>query len=375
MGRKLIIKILYIFKEGRLDKLNQSDSFPKEFFYSYDYLKNIDEEVDLIEVTDKSTESRLYNFIDTYFSKFFQISFSTSKLLNIDYLQKIKEAEYIIATNHGLGVSINLLLFLKRVKNKKILIINSGLFEVKVQNYLRKKLKNFVIRFTILNSEKIIFTSHNEYEYALKKLPRLRKKLFSLPFCIDTDFWNSENLDTSKKEGILFVGNNEFRDINKLIEISKSLQDIKFTFVTSLINKSTALPHNVELIDGDWNKSIIGDLDLKKFYKAKKLTILPIKDTEITASGQSVAMQSIAVGTPVIINYNNGFWDKKNLSVNSGLILVDNSIEEWTSEIMNIYYDEQKLNNIAVQGIENIKKNYNQHKFNIEIAKLCGVVK
>ena len=86
-------------------------------------------------------------------------------------------------------------------------------------------------------------------------------------------------------------------------------------------------------------------------------------------------MQSIAVGTPVIINYNNGFWDKKNLSVNSGLILVDNSIEEWTSEIMNIYYDEQKLNNIAVQGIENIKKNYNQHKFNIEIAKLCGVVK
>ena len=40
------------------------------------------------------------------------------------------------------------------------------------------------------------------------------------------------------------------------------------------------------------------------------MTIIPLKNS-IQPSGQSVALQSMACGTPVVITETFGFWDKK----------------------------------------------------------------
>ena len=50
---------------------------------------------------------------------------------------------------------------------------------------------------------------------------------------------------------------------------------------------------------------------LKDLYHNNRLTILPIKNT-YQPSGQSVTLQSMAVGTPVLITKTEGFWDKNN---------------------------------------------------------------
>ena len=52
-------------------------------------------------------------------------------------------------------------------------------------------------------------------------------RTLSIPFCVDTNFWNPEKINFSEKEGILFVGNNEYRDIDCLLNIAKELNDLR----------------------------------------------------------------------------------------------------------------------------------------------------
>ena len=63
---------------------------------------------------------------------------------------------------------------------------------------------------------------------------------------------------------------------------------------------------NVDLISGNWNKQILSDSEIKKFYIESFLTLIPLKNS-FQPSGQSVALQSMSVGTPVLITNTNGF--------------------------------------------------------------------
>jgi len=269
-----------------------------------------------------------------------------------------------------LGVSLCIFLYLKGIRNKKVYFINSGLFEKKSNNIFITLCNNFIIKFAINISDKIIFTSSREYQYAFEKSNFQNDKFALIPFCIDTNYWKTNRLDFSQKDGILFVGNNEFRDIKKVIEIAKRLKEIKFTLLTSLIEKDIEIPKNIELIKGDLNKKIVDDSEVKKLYEKSRLTILPIKENIVTSSGQSVALQSLGMGTPVIINKTGGFWEDPLDADLYGYTLVNNDIEEWISKIKEIYNDEKKLNKISRKGIETVNNKFNFDIFNKEMEKL-----
>ena len=71
---------------------------------------------------------------------------------------------------------------------------------------------------------------------------------------------------------------------------------------------------NVEIIYGDWHKTALTDLELKNYYENALLTFLPLKET-YQPSGQSVTLQSMSLGTPVIITKTNGFWNQVSLKI------------------------------------------------------------
>ena len=50
-------------------------------------------------------------------------------------------------------------------------------------------------------------------------------------------------------------------------------------------------------------------------YKKSGLTIIPLKNS-YQPSGQSVTLQSMAVGTPVMITKTDGFWDLNSFANN-----------------------------------------------------------
>ena len=311
--------------------------------------------------------SLFYKFLDRLLSKFSQISFSLHKLLIKENIDAINNSDILVVTNHGLGASIALIIKIKRIKNKKIYIINAQMFEPRVSNYFKKIIRNYFINLTINKSERIIFTSHREFEYAVEMKPLKESKFISIPFCVDTDFWRTDEVNFSKKKGVLFVGQNDMRDIKKFLEIAKNLKDIEFTAVTTLIDEDSDIPTNVKIIRGNWNLSILEDLELKHLYEKARLTILPIKENTVACSGHSVSLQSMAVGTPVIMNKHGGFWESVD---ETKILLIDTIKEEWEDKISNLYKNEKELMHLSQIGMNSTIENFNYQVFNNEMKKL-----
>ena len=89
------------------------------------------------------------------------------------------------------------------------------------------------------------------------------------------------------------------------------MTDESFVFLSEQI-KTEKLKENSKIINGSWGSPAIDDIELRNIYQSAKLTIIPLKES-LQPSGQSVALQSIACGTPVLITETKGFWDKKTL--------------------------------------------------------------
>ena len=102
---------------------------------------------------------------------------------------------------------------------------------------------------------------------------------------------------------------------------------------------------------------------MKEFYLESKLSIIPLKDT-YQPSGQSVALQSMSLGIPVMITRTKGFW-QKNLFFNDENIIFVNDFHHktWIKKINEIFYDDSKLKKISKNAKETIIENYKLEKF------------
>ena len=115
----------------------------------------------------------------------------------------------------------------------------------------------------------------------------------------------------------------------------------------------------------------MSDLELRNLYSSSKLTIIPLKES-LQPSGQSVALQSIACGTPVIITKTEGFWDKENFHDRLNIFFNENNdIESWKKDILEIYkMNEVDYDQIVKNGLDLIKNYYDLKDFNKKIEKI-----
>lgn len=84
------------------------------------------------------------------------------------------------------------------------------------------------------------------------------------------------------------------------------MPDVNFTFITKQINIDEIKSKNVTLLNGKWDDLNITDLDIKTYYQHSSISIIPIFKS-LQPSGQSVALQSISMGVPVLITKSDGF--------------------------------------------------------------------
>lgn len=353
--------ITYIFKSGRIDRINQDSVFAKEFFYSYQSLRNKYSNLKIIE--DKEGLNNWFILFEKFVRKF-NLPIFYSKIINKKNLEILKNSDVIFSTNPGLAMTISP--FIKRFKKEKkikFITINSGLFtNIYGENIGNHFVKNIFVNSFLKNVDVVIFTSKTEYEIISKIFYKYSEKFVHKMFSIDTSFWNTDILPSKQKEDILFIGNNTQRDFNKVLEITKKLPDKKFKIVSSQVDDKI-IPNNVQLIKGDWNKNILSDQDIKKLYKNSRLVFLPLVDS-LVASGQSVAMQSMATGTPVVISKTSGFWDFENFRNQENIFFIEeNSIEGWVEQIQTIYEDYKLLDKVAQNGQNLINEKFNLKEF------------
>ena len=76
-------------------------------------------------------------------------------------------------------------------------------------------------------------------------------------------------------------------------------------------------------------------------------------------SGQSVALQSMSIGVPVMITDTEGFWDHKSFNNNQELFLIkENNLELWASKIRLVFSDELRLDLVSKNARELINKKF-----------------
>lgn len=365
------LKITYLFIAGRKNRIDNSN-YANDFFYGCrDFLKN-SYDVDIIEMTfkQKNLNAKLLRFVDKVLRKISECSFFLASIISKKNLKIIKKTDVLIATNDRLGFSaIPYLIYLK-VKNKKSIIFAMGLIKLKNKNFLTKFFNRLFTKFLIYLSSNIVFLSNNELKEAEFRFKKYSEKLTYYPFCVDVEFWSKNDKNTQNNK-LLFIGNDSNRDYELVKNISKHLKDYKTVLITSQINN---LEHfdNVKLIKSSWQSDKYTDFDLKNFYQDASLVFLPLKNS-LQPSGQSVALQAMSMGVPVIISKTDGFWDHENLIHKKNIYVVDeNSLENWLSKIEKLSNDNELLALLADEGRKIVNEKYNSKSIYSMIIELIN---
>lgn len=352
--------ITYIFSQNR-KKNHNNDEYAKDFYYGLHNFEKKDFNIEVIEY--ESTVSifqPLFKFFDKFMNKFLSLPFSTAKLTNLKNFKKVLNTDYLFLVNEGVGFSsLFLIIFARPLKKINISVFVMGLYSKNLKLKSLNFLHFFFIKILVMYSNNIFFLGKSEFEQAKNIHSKYSNKFIFLPFCIDTEFWvNDKKKNIAKNENIIFVGNDGSRDFEIIKKLAFRLSDINFTIVSSNeILKDINLP-NVKIYNGFWGSGNISDLEMKNLYLKAKLSIIPLKET-YQPSGQSVALQSMALGIPVMITKTKGFWHKDLFFNDENIIFVESfDLEIWINKIKEYFYDESKALQISNSGKSTVLANY-----------------
>jgi len=370
-------KVTFIFQSGRKGRLEKHNAYAKDMFYTFFNFKN-EFDTDLIEFggfNDTKFNWFLFYFEREFVRRFLKIPLFATFLTNKMNYEKIINSDQVIMSSQRVACSTLPMIIKARLSRKKTKFnfFVMGMFSSKPKYKIFIPFQSIYFKVLIYLSNNVFFIGRGEYEFAIKKHKLLKSKFSYISFGVDTDFWSEDNEFESKdREGILFVGNDSNRDLKLLLDIAEELNDIKFTFLTSQIFDKK-IPNNVELIKGSWGENELSDTDVKELYLSHRLTLVPLIES-LQPSGQSVTLQSMSVGTPVVLSKTSGLWDTKNLVDNVNILLIENNtLDEWINVIKINYYDNEKLKMISKQSTAVVEDAlsldlfYNQIKSKLEL--------
>ena len=366
--------VTYLFVSGRKNRIVSDKIYSKEFFYSYHFVKKYYSNVEILEFNDVKNVYRItantLKFIDKTLRKITKLPFFMTEIINYVNFKKLYTTDILVATNDRIGLSIMPILFIKKLVFRKQISNNMfvlGLFSNISNSSVIRKIQKIILGLCFRVYDNFIFIGKSEYEYAKENNRKFERKFHYIPFSVDFNFWNTSNLPKKNDDYVLFIGNDGYRDFDKVIKIAKNLQNVNFCFVTNQIKKEDRLPSNVKLIEGHWNYEILSDEELKEIYNNAILTIIPLKDS-LQPSGQSVALQSMSSGTPVMISKTSGFWDFDHFTNLENIVFIeDNSVKNWCMQINSLIKDPNTLKAIANNGLYTIKNYFNLEIFDYKV--------
>ena len=355
-------KITYIFSSGRLSKIKSNNIEALDFFYGYFYFKKKGYQLEIIEF---SKANKFLYFFDKLINKFISLPFNTSQLTNFKNFQKIRNTDHLVLVNEKVFCSSFFLLIFLKLFNRKatVSVFIMGLYSKHIKYKFFKSLHFLIIKTLYMLTDSLIFLGEGEYNKA-NSLHLNSKKLYLLPFAVDTNFWNSDYVyDAKKRDGILFIGNDGNRNYELLKEIVINNKNLNFSIVSNNPTFSSLELSNLNFIKGSWSEEVLSDLQIKKFYESSRLVILPLKES-LQPSGQSVCLQALNCGVPVAITDTEGFWDKDSFIDNVNIFLIKgHSISDWARVFEDLYFDFDKLDKISKQAKATVLESSNYQKF------------
>ena len=360
--------IVYVFKNNRLNSFVNKTIQAKDMYYGLPFFSNF-YNVKVIEFR-SADSNKFLTKLDRVLSKTLSLPIYFSKIISFKNFKILKNTKNIVLVNESVACSLMpILICLKVFSKKNINVFVMGLYSKDINYKFLKIFHNLYIKLVKACVSNILFLGKGEYQKA-KIFHKSNRKLAYFPFCIDTEFWNRnyQKQDTDKKH-IIFVGNDSNKDFEKVKLISKQLPELDFKIISN--NKIFDEFHskNVEVIKGEWGKNYLEDEDLRHLYLNSKLSIIPLFEGT-QPSGQSVALQSMSMGVPVLISKTKGFWDPEIFKHNKNIYFVsENSVEDWVSSIKYCLENYKNMIEISTNAKTLVEEEYNLDIFYNNLSK------
>ena len=97
-------QITFVYQSGRKDRLNSKGAFPQEFFYGFEYFKNVFDKYKIIEFNNKEFKN-MRSQISQFLEKVSGLPFFMQKIINLENYKIFKNSDVIVFTNQRVAIS------------------------------------------------------------------------------------------------------------------------------------------------------------------------------------------------------------------------------------------------------------------------------
>jgi glycosyltransferase involved in cell wall biosynthesis len=216
-------------------------------------------------------------------------------------LPQLREADVVVATTTGTAVALATWRRAGRLRVPLVGIVAG----------LRNRPWSRARRATtlpLLRGMHAVLYGPGELDGLLRLDPQLADRVHVDRFGVDTRFWRPAERPSPAPVGVLAIGNDGSRDWPTLLRAAPAL-DAGVRILTSHPRPAT-LPLGVTWEAADWHRRLLSDAAVRDAYRGAAVVVVPVKDVE-QPSGQSVTLQAMACGRPVILTRTRGLWDEE----------------------------------------------------------------
>ncbi len=295
------MNIAFVYPPGRVQRLEsvREKTTASEFFYGGEELRRRGHQVTMYEVDRSRSVGWRGRVVDYLFAKGVLPNRTRGWVFwgVHRHLQALNTHDVIVATSTGLAFSLGIWKMLGRVR-PGLVAIHCGIFNYH-PNWLRRHQMSSLLR----RMWSVVF---GEGEFpAMQRVFQIEPgRLRVNAFGVDGEFWTPRERPEAGGY-ILAVGNDARRDYELLV---RAVAELPFRCV--ILTRQTirsALPPHVEVRTSSWHSEGITDGELRDLYRGAACVVVPLIES-CQPSGQSVTLQAMACGRPVILTRTSGLW-------------------------------------------------------------------
>lgn len=354
------MKIAFVYSEGRIGRFAEAVQGPSEFFYGAREFQADGHEVTLLETGPEVVNvfTKGFNAI----SKTFVPARGNGSALWQAHamLPQLQDFDCVVAAYSqsalGLGFWKNLGRLLPPLVG-----IHCGLVNYPLPPLRRKSTA------WLLQKQSIALFAQSEFSEMQRRYGLSSGQMRSCEFGVDLSFWKPDPAEV-REDYVLAVGNDGRRDYETLVAAAADVP-CEVRVVTKRVLPES-LPANVRVWRGDWHRQALTDEELRTQYRRALCVVVPLLDS-LQPSGQSVAMQAMACGTPVIISRTSGYWGDGWLEEGRDLLVVPSASPAALSLAINSLRDQGRAEAMGRNGLAAMHRQGGARNFADNLLSLC----
>ncbi len=370
------MKIAFIYLPGRIARLDDSirdgclkrlrpyeKHHPSEFFYGAFELRDQGHDIGIFEVIERPRRSVPKLLAEIILRKKYLPVKTYVGIIDAVYslLPELQKYDAVVATTPGIAFSLGIWQALGRF-DRPIIAIQCGILNYSL-NRIRVSLTG-----NLMNRMSTQLFGIGELDDIRKIYHVAAAQIEVNCFGVDIDFWQPD--PAAADEGyILAVGNDALRDFSALIQAARGFDNQVIIITKRSI--PDPLPGNVKIVRGAWNSQELDDLALRDLYRKARAVAVPLKPS-LQPAGQSVTLQAMVCGKPVILTETKGLWETTALKHGRNVLLVPpGDPAAWIHAIDKFNNDPELRQRIGAAGREYVVHNGRIGQFAARMERLC----